>query len=93
MKNSKALPSSSPHTKAIETIRQLSINWKSSFVPRKDISLFTGGLYSPGYFGNLDSKGIGVPDSFRIGRQVCYPVDSLINWLLERLDANQAICN
>ena len=93
MKNSEAVPCSTPHSKAIEAIQQLSTNWKASFVPRTKISEFTGGLYSPGYLGNLDSKGIGVPDAFRIGRQVCYPVDSLINWLLQRLDTNQLSTN
>lgn len=93
MKNPDAPSSTTPHSKAIEVIQQLSTNWKFSFVPRKDISLFTGGLYSPGYFGNLDSKGIGVPEAFRIGRQVCYPVDSLINWLIQRLETGNSTIN
>lgn len=93
MEEPTAEPSSIPHSKAIKAIQQLSLNWKLSFVPRKDISAFTGGLYSSGYLGNLDSKGIGVPDAFKIGRQVCYPVDSLIDWLLERLDIDQLPSN
>jgi hypothetical protein len=70
---------------AVETIRQAGDRWPSSFVPRSQIPKFTGGLFAVGTMANMDSEGNGPEDSFRVGRQVCYPVESLCNWLIGRL--------
>jgi hypothetical protein len=58
--------------------------WKSSIVARSDSDKFTGGSLAPGYMANLDSKGLGPPGRFRVGRKVCYRVDLFIKWLESR---------
>ena len=70
---------------AISTIRQAAAKWPTSFVARTKIREFTGGLYSTGYLANQDSFGTGPKGRFRIGRQNCYSVDSLCDWLIERI--------
>ncbi len=72
---------------AISTIKQAAVKWPTSFVARTKIKEFTGGLYSPGYLANCDSAGTGPKGVFRIGRQNCYPVESLCEWLIARLEA------
>ena len=53
----------------------------SGFVARKDIYKLTGGLINPGTIANLDSKGIGIPNKSKIGKQVVYQIDDVISWL------------
>ncbi len=91
MKETEAV--SSNNSLAIEAILALKLQGMTGFIPRQETPKFICNLYSAGYLANLDSKGIGVPGAFKIGRQVCYPIESLINWLLERLDTNQALSN
>lgn len=71
---------------AAATINQAAGKWPTSFVARRDIKLFTGGLYSAGYLANCDSDGTGPAGSFKIGRQMCYSVESLCEWLVSRLE-------
>jgi hypothetical protein len=71
---------------AAEVIRQLAQKWPSTFVPRNQVREFTGGLYSGGYLANLDSLGAGPEGRFSIGRQTCYSVESLCDWLCARLE-------
>lgn len=59
-------------------------NWPSPIVAREKISEFTGGAISPGTCANLDCLGIGIKGRIRIGRKVCYPTQSAIEWLIER---------
>jgi len=73
--------------RAAETIKKAGERWPSSFVPRSQVPKFTGGLIAVGTIANADSLGRGPEDSFRIGRQKCYPVDALCNWLIGRLEA------
>ncbi len=56
------------------------------FVPRKRISEFTRGLYSPRHLANLDSQGRGPKGRVRIGGQVAYPVTELLAWLAARTE-------
>ncbi len=77
-------PPSNPNAAAI--IRQAAEKWPTSFVPRNQVREFTGGLYSGRYLANLDSLGNGPEGRFLIGRQTVYPVDSLCNWLVARLE-------
>jgi len=71
----------------VDVIRQTGNLWPSTFVARSKVPEFTGGAYSVGTLANKDSDGSGPKGMFRIGRQVCYPVDSLCDWLIERLEA------
>jgi hypothetical protein len=71
---------------AVNTIKKAGESWPSTFVARSRVPDFTGGLLSVGTMANRDSDGTGVKGAFRIGRQVCYPVDSLCEWLIKRLE-------
>ena len=71
---------------AVETIKKAGDRWPSSFVPRSQVPKFTGGLIAVGTIANKDSEGTGPNGAFRVGRQVCYPVDSLCDWLIGRLE-------
>jgi len=72
---------------AAATIRKAAEKWPTSFVPRSQVPTFTGGLIAVGTLANLDSEGRGPQGAFRIGRQRCYPVDALCDWLVSRLEA------
>lgn len=62
----------------------LAEKWKSAIVAREKIGEFTGGTISPGRIANLDCVGQGPRERIRIGRKVCYPVQPLIDWLIQR---------
>ena len=66
-------------------LKILADKWPSSIVARKEVGKFSGGLLSPKYIANLDSIGKGPGNRLRVGRLVVYPVDSLIQWLENRI--------
>lgn len=66
-------------------VKSLADAWGKPIVPRGQIKQFTGGLYEPSYFGNLDSTGEGVPGAFNLGRQKVYPTGNLCDWLVDRI--------
>lgn len=70
---------------ARQTIREAAEKWPTTFVSRKELGKFCGGLVSPRTMANLDCIGKGPKEAFRIGRQIAYPVSSLIEWLEERI--------
>ena len=84
-----ACPKRLTKTKKADAIAAIIANgekWQSHIVPRPKISEFSGGLYSPGYMANLDCLGIGIEDSFRIGRQTCYTVPAAVKFFIARLN-------
>jgi hypothetical protein len=68
----------------------LKANWGSGIVARKEVGRFTGGMLSPRHLANLDCEGNGPANAFRIGRQVGYYVDDLIEWLEKRSQSGVA---
>ena len=66
----------------------LAKKWPSSLVARDQIKVFSGGAISSGRMANLDCIGEG-PQRIRIGRKICYPVKSLITWLVGRSESIQ----
>jgi hypothetical protein len=62
----------------------LAESWPSPIVSRDQVGKFTGGALNPRTLANFDSTGEGPKDRFKVGRKVCYPVDSLIEWLESR---------
>ena len=60
--------------------------WPSSVVARTQVGRFSGGTLNGRYLANLDSLGEGPEGRIRVGRKVCYPVDSLIRFLEQRLE-------
>jgi len=51
-----------------------------AFIARKRIEHYLGGIYTQAYMRNLDSKGEG-PPHVKIGHNVGYLRDSLVDWL------------
>ncbi len=74
-------------SQAEKSVRAMAEKWPSALIPRTKVSDFTGGLYSGAYLANRDSLGEGPEKKFRVGRQTVYPVDSFIEWLINRLEA------
>ena len=70
--------------KVNETLEDLRSKWPSTLVPRERIYEFSGGLINPRTMANLDSRGEG-PDRMRIGKKVAYPLDSLIEWMKNKI--------
>ena len=58
---------------------------------RTEVRSLFGGIISPGYLANLDSRGEG-PPSVRIGKKRAYPRDGFIEWLQARSKMNLAGC-
>jgi hypothetical protein len=58
--------------------------WPSTFISRDRVSEFTGGAINPRTLANLDSLGKGPAGRFRLGKKVCYPMESFITWLESR---------
>ena len=59
-------------------------NWPSEIIARTEIKVFTGGLITPGYIANLDSRGEGPLGRIRSGRKTGYQKKQFVQWLRER---------
>jgi hypothetical protein len=68
-----------------EIIKKAADKWPSSVVARSEVKTFSGGLVSAGTMANHDSQGNGPEGAFCVGRKKCYPVESLCDWLIERI--------
>ena len=68
---------------------EMAARWPSSAVARAEVKKFTGGGISPKSLANSDSEGAGPEGRFFIGRRVCYPVHSLVEWLRNHSRTNR----
>lgn len=68
---------------------ELAAKWASAWVARVEVKTFSGGTLNAKTMANLDSTGQGVKGRFRIGRQVVYPVNNLIEWMRARFEPIQ----
>jgi hypothetical protein len=74
----------------IETMLKRSAEeWPSPFIARTDVPKFTGGMISSNTLRNRDSQGTGPDGKFKLGKKVGYPVESLIDWLLNNYTGGQ----
>ena len=64
--------------------QEMKARWPSAIVSRQEAGQFSGGAVSPKFLANVDSLKQGPKRRFNIGKKVCYPVDSLIDWLRAR---------
>ena len=64
---------------------ELADAWGSPIVAREAISKFSGGLLNPRTMANLDSLGRGPQKMVRLGRKRGYWVDSLVEWMNNRM--------
>jgi len=69
---------------AVESLRKAAASWPEMF-PRREVGRLTGGLYSPGYLANEDSRGMGPKGGVHIGRNKVYFRENFLEWLVERL--------
>ena len=63
---------------------ELADAWPSPVVAREAVGKFSGGLLHPRTMANIDSLGSG-PKMVRLGRKRGYWVDSLIEWMNNRM--------
>lgn len=82
-----SVPRSNDYEAAVKVVREAAKKWPSTFVSRTQVPQFTGGTYSDRTMANRDSDGDGPAGAFKIGRNVVYPVDSLCDWLINRIEA------
>ncbi len=68
----------------IDIFMQMASKWPSAIIARAEVGRFTGGGISASTLANADSEGTGPKNRFFVGRRVCYPVSSLIEWLRDR---------
>lgn len=71
---------------ARDIVKKSAETWPTLYVVRKAIDKFSGGLLHPRTMANFDSLGTGPKGAFRIGKQIAYPVSSVVDWLVERIE-------
>jgi len=54
-------------------------------IPRRDLGKATGGLLNPRTLANLDCLGRGIEEPITVGRQVCYRVERVVEFLEGRI--------
>lgn len=62
----------------------LAKKWPASFVARREVEKFTGGIISVKYLANLDCLGLGPKGRVKVGRKIAYPVDEFVSWMEAR---------
>ena len=67
-------------------LSDLAENWPAPIVARDKVERFSGGVMTSKYLANLDSRGLGPPGRFYLGRKCVYPVASLVEWLEARAE-------
>ena len=67
----------------------LADNWPSPLVARdqKQLDKFSGGLLNARTLANCDALQIGPKNRVKFGRKVAYPVDSLVEWMQDKMEA------
>ncbi|TIH12511.1 hypothetical protein D0S45_17725 [Marinifilum sp. JC120] len=64
-------------------------NVENEFPPvftRKEAERLTGGLIKAKTLANLDSRRLGPPGKFRMGRQVGYSREEFLSWFVKRIE-------
>jgi hypothetical protein len=63
---------------------EMAARWPSAIVSRQEVGRFSGGAVSPKSLANADCDEVGPRGRFNIGRRVCYPVESFVEYLRAR---------
>ena len=70
-------------------IRELKFKLNQAFplglIPRKKMGEATGGLLNPRTLANEDCLKTGIEDPVMVGRQICYHVDNVVNYLEKKI--------
>jgi len=68
-----------------DLIQQITTKLNQAFplgmIPRKELGKATGGLLNPRTQANSDCNGQGIEDPVMVGRQVCYRVERVVEYL------------
>jgi len=64
---------------------QIRDQWPSPVVASAKVEIMTGGIVSGKTFANMRCKGEPVPESTLVGRRRVYIVESVIEWLRNRV--------
>ena len=69
-------------------LNTLANNWPSPLVARdqKQLDKFSGGILNARTLANEDSLGTGPKGRIKVGRKVAYPVESLIQWMMDKTE-------
>ncbi len=59
--------------------------WPSPVVGRSQLAVFSGGLINPKTMRNLDALKKGIPGKMRLNRKVFYPVENVIQWMIDHI--------
>lgn len=65
-----------------EEFRHLLLSKLPPAIARKDVERQLGGIIAPKTLANADSSGDGPMGAYQVGRNVVYPTESLVNWLI-----------
>jgi hypothetical protein len=65
----------------MQVFEEMKNRWPSTVVRRQLIGQFTGGMIGARHLANMDSQGRGPAVRVKVGKNVGYPVDALIQWL------------
>ena len=65
-----------------DEFRQLLLSKLPPTIARKDVERQLGGIITPKTLANADSAGEGPLGAFQVGRNVVYPTESLVSWLI-----------
>lgn len=65
-----------------DEFRQLLLSKLPPTIARKNVERQLGGIITAKTLANADSAGEGPLGAFQVGRQVVYPTESLVNWLI-----------
>ncbi len=66
-----------------EIKKQLLKNFPLGFIPREKITEATGGILISKTMANKDCDDEGIKGSIRIGKKVCYPINGVIDFIIE----------
>ena len=65
-----------------DEFRKLLLSKLPPTIARKDVERQLGGIITPKTLANADSSGKGPLGACQVGRNVVYPTESLVNWLI-----------
>ena len=72
-----------------QIIDQIKETWPHPLVPRNKVAEATGYLVTSKTLANEDSKGTGPEGALMVNGHVCYPTQSLVDWLKKRAERRQ----
>ncbi|GEM_PF-681789 len=75
-------------------LQELKDRWPWPIVTRNDLPKFSAGLIrNPKSIRNADSKGVGIKGGFRVGRNVAYKVDAVIEYMADKFKTINTVEN